>query len=111
MKDLFPTKKDKESVVAAFLSLIKSEAWKNLYKIVDANREVLKQKILEGKTGNNLRESIEDVRVARAKLKAYDEVLDTPGMFIRQFSEQDEPEVNEDVYETVDDVTMEVPDS
>ena len=92
--DLFNTKKAIKSTVATLKSGKESEFWQVMKLIVNENIKLLEENILEGYEG----ETQEDIRVKRAKLKAYKEVLNTPDDIIKKFEGSKKNEIEFDPY-------------
>ena|SRR3990167_8350967 len=81
MKDLFPTKQDKETAVSNFKALINHAGWKQLEMILDYNIDVVRKQLEDGVEG----ETKEDIELRRAKLKYQQELKDKPREMIKSF--------------------------
>lgn len=98
MDDLFDTPEKAQLAIAQFVQLQDSAGWQLFKQIVEANIEVLKEQIIGGLEG----ESPEAMDRKRDKLKAYQDILDTPKMMIKKLSPTMPQHDENDPYDTVE---------
>jgi len=93
------TPEEMEAAAANFKLLVESPGWKLLSEVINANIDVVRERIING-TENETTDSINRLR---DKLTVYNEVLNTPRDMIERLTRSSEPEETEyDPYETVD---------
>jgi len=94
----------KDAALAAFKQLIASAGWLLVAQIADKNIEFLKNQILDGKEG----EKIEDVNRLRDRLKAYQDVINTPSDWIKILEHENIIDENTklDPYITVEELVL-----
>jgi hypothetical protein len=80
---LFDTKEKRELATASMVNLKTNPGWVLILSILDANIEVLKNQILNG-IDDETKETIDRLR---DKLKAYENLKNTPDMVIKQLTE------------------------
>jgi hypothetical protein len=102
MKDFFDTSEKIESAVSNFKNLLNASGWKIFVEIVEANMDVVKDRILTGVEG----ETKEEIDRLRDKLKVYEEVINTPQNMINKFISSDTEVPDVDPYETMEDLNQ-----
>ncbi len=96
--ELFDTPEKAQVALAQFVQLQDTAGWQLFKRIVEANIEVLKEQIIGGLEG----ESPEAMDRKRDKLKAYQDILDTPNMMIKKLSPSTPVQDENDPYDTVE---------
>lgn len=101
--NLFDTKDKRNLAVLNMKNLIVSPGWQLIVAILDANIEVVRNQILEG-VDNETKETIE---ILRDKLRAYQNLRNTPEMIIKQLTEDSAITPNLDPYATMSEFLQE----
>lgn len=92
----FESPKNREKSLADFKSLLDHSGWKLVEIIVLENIEKVKEQILDGLEN----ESVDSIKRLRDKVKAYQDVINTPKMMINKLKPLEEiKEENDDVYD------------
>jgi len=98
MKDLLlNTEEKRNKAISRLRRLYDNEDWKFMSDILDANIEVVRDKIIEGA------ETKEETDLLRERLRVYKDVRDTPSHLIRRLTSEDK-QSDEDVYLTADEI-------
>lgn len=100
MKLDFDSSKNREQSLADFQSLLKHPGWMLVQSICYANIELIRNQIIDG-VGEN--ESLETIARLRDKLRAYQDVINTPSYWIDKLKPV-EPTMHDedDPYSTVE---------
>ena len=100
--NLFDTEEKVNKAIDSFNSLKSHPGWVLFKLVVEANIEVLEQRVLNGFEG----ETKEDIDRIRDKIHAYKEMIDTPENIIKNFSSSDDERFDEDPYETIEELRL-----
>lgn len=103
MKDLFPTKDDKEIAVNNFRNLLRHPGWKQVEMILDLNIELVRKQIEDGVEG----ETKEDIERRRDNLKLQQGLRNLPSKMIKDFTPTDSNSPNHDPYSTTEEIQEE----
>lgn len=103
MNDLFSTKQKIEDGISSFKTLLDHAGWKLFCQIVDANIEVLKERLENGAEN----ETKADVDRTRDKLKIMREMRNTPENFIKKLESPEVVAPNDDPYHDVESLKKE----
>ena len=103
MEDLFDTDVKKLKAVEEFRNLLNNPGWQLLVKVVNANIEFIKTCIIDG-VEDETKESIDHLR---ARLKTYENVVNTPADSIRAFTEGKPAPPIIDPFQTVEELKKE----
>ncbi len=103
MKDLFPTKQDKELAIANFKSLLNHPGWKQMEMILQENIDIVRKQLEDGVEG----ETKEDIELRRAKLKFQQGLLDLPYKIMKEFTPTDSVSPEHDPYSTSEEIKKE----
>lgn len=96
---LFDTKEKREGAIATFRSLMDHPGWQLVQKILDGNIRVLKDQLLDGVED----ETKVTIDVLRDKLRAYQDVRNTPENMIDKLTDEDtSPDL--EIYDTAEDI-------
>lgn len=100
---LFDTKEKRELAIASMINLKNDSGWLLVVSIIDANIEIIKDQILNG-IDNETKDTIDRLR---DKLKAYENLKNTPDMVIKQLTEAGTVTPDLDPFQKVADLTEE----
>jgi len=103
MKDLFPTKDDKEMAAANFKNLLRHPGWKQVEMILDYNIEVVRKQLEEGVSG----ETKEDIERRRSNLKLQQELKNLPMKQIKELASVESVSPEHDPYSTAEEIREE----
>ena len=103
MKDLFPTKDDKEMAAANFRNLLRHPGWKQVELILDENINLVRQQIEDGVEG----ETKDDIERRRANLKLQQALKTLPMKQIKELTLTDSLSPDHDPYSTPEEIKEE----
>ena len=100
MKDLFDTAEKVELGIAAFRGLLNDPGWKLLEQILDANIEILRERLENGVE----EETKEDIDVIRKQLAIFRQTRNMPNIMIEKLTNADADEPNDDPFLSVEEL-------
>jgi len=104
MKNLFPTKDDKEIASNNFRNLLRHPGWKQVEMILDENISLVREQIENGVEG----ETKDDIERRRANLKLQQGLRNLPSKMIKDFTPTDSVSPEHDPYSTPDEIKQEL---
>lgn len=100
MKDLFDTEEKVNLGIAAFRGLLNDPGWKLLEQILDANIEILRERLENGTE----EETKEDIDVLRKQLAIFRQTRNMPNIMIEKLESSEGVEPNDDPFLSVEEL-------